>query len=260
MTTSHPWLARYADGDAEVQLSPACKDGLSLFRHAVDTDPDAPAICYFDRVLSYAEVDQLSDAFAGWLASIGVGAGDRVALYLQNVPQFPICLLGAWKIGAIGVSINPMNRSRELTLLLEDSGARVLVAHRDLYEDVAREVLKQFPQGVCVTTSAREFQSRNDARCFAEPDRAPPKGTIELADALDNAPAAPALRRGTPPEHPAVIVYTSGTTGIPKGAVVTHWNFASDAELWRLWAHLPNGGPVLAIAPLFHITGLVGHL
>ena len=130
MTTSHPWLARYVDGDAAVHFTPAFNDGLSLFRHAVATHADGPAICYFDRVMSYAEVDRLSDAFAGWLASHGIAAGDRVALYLQNVPQFPICLLGAWKIGAIGVSINPMNRSRELTLLLRDSGARVLVAHR----------------------------------------------------------------------------------------------------------------------------------
>jgi len=260
MTTAHPWLARYANGDAAVQFSPAFEDGLSLFRHAVATNPDGPAIYYFDRVLSYAEVDRLSDAFAGWLTSSGINAGDRVALYLQNVPQFPICLLGAWKIGAIGVSINPMNRSRELTLLLRDSRARVLVAHRDLYEDVAREVLKEFPNVSCVTTSAREFQTRNDARIFAEPDRTPPEGVTELADALRDAPHAAQLRREMPPQQPAIIVYTSGTTGIPKGAVVTHWNFASDAELWRLWANLPNGGPVLAIAPLFHITGLVGHL
>jgi long-chain acyl-CoA synthetase len=163
MTTAHPWRARYANGDAAVQFSPAFEDGLSLFRHAVATNPDGPAIYYFDRVLSYAQVDRLADAFAGWLTSSGINAGDRVALYLQNVPQFPICLLGAWKIGAIGVSINPMNRSRELTLLLRDSRARVLVAHRDLYEDVAREVLKEFPNVSCVTTSAREFQTRPPA-------------------------------------------------------------------------------------------------
>lgn len=262
MSDSHPWLNRYVGSDSASRFEPRFRDGLSLFRNAVDVSSSAPAIHYFDCTLSYAEVDRLSDAFAAWLVGQGVKAGDRVALYLQNVPQFVICLLGAWKVSAIAVSINPMNRSRELKLLLKDSGACVLVAHRDLYEDVAREVLETFPDVVAVTTTAREFQTRNDPRLFANDDRPPCPGTADLA-AVWGAPFdydAVDIRNSSEPEQPAMLVYTSGTTGTPKGAVITHANFATNAEIWRAWYHLRDGGPVLAIAPLFHITGLAGHI
>ena len=152
-----PWLARYVEGDQTALFEPRFQDGLTLFRHAVEQSGAAPAIHYFDRTLSYAEVDRLSDRFAAWLAHQGVAAGDRVALYLQNVPQFLICLVGAWKAGAIGVSINPMNRARELTLLLQDSGARVLEAHRDLYEQFAREVLALLNLGMSNKVIARKL-------------------------------------------------------------------------------------------------------
>ena len=263
MTLARPWLdhhPRADDGVAPRAFAPRFVDGLALFRHAVAADAEAPAVHYFDRTLSYRELDDLSEAFAAWLLAQGVGAGDRVALYLQNVPQFAICLLGAWKVGAIGVSINPMNRSRELTLLLGDSGARVLVAHRDLYEETAREVLAGFPQVLAMTTSVRDFQSRNDPRLFTGDDQPPCAGTTDLCEALQRfgGQRVPVI---TPvPGDPAVLVYTSGTTGVPKGAVVSHANFAADAEIYRCWTGLRDGAPVLAIAPLFHITGLIGHI
>jgi long-chain acyl-CoA synthetase len=263
MTLARPWLQhhpRAEDGVTPRPFSPRFSDGLALFRHNLSADAQAPAVHYFDRTLSYRELDDLSEAFAAWLLDQGVGAGERVALYLQNVPQFAICLLGAWKVGAIGVSINPMNRSRELTLLLADSGARVLVSHRDLFEDTAREVLQGFPQVLAVTTSVRDFQTRNDPRLFTGADLPPCYGSTDLCSAL-------ALLRGrrvapvqAAPASPAVLVYTSGTTGVPKGAVVSHANFAADAEIYRCWTGLRGGAPVLAIAPLFHITGLIGHI
>ena len=263
MTSSaFPWLDSYVEDDKASLFEPRFRDGLTLFRHAVDKSASAPAVHYFDRTLSYAEIDRLSDRFAAWLIAQGVGAGDRVALYLQNVPQFLICLVGTWKSGAIGVSINPMNRARELTLLLEDSQARVLVAHRDLYEHFAREVLTQFPKMTAVTTSSREFQTRNDPRIFPEDELPPCRETADLATLLEDqgGNATVELRRSAKPDETSMLVYTSGTTGVPKGAVVTHANFANSAELWRAWYRLRDGGPVLAIAPLFHITGLAGHI
>jgi len=262
MSSAYPWLDSYVADDKASLFEPRFGDGLTLLRNAVERSADAPAIHYFDRTLSYAEVDRLSDRFAAWLIGQGVGPGDRVALYLQNVPQFLICLIGAWKAGAIGVSINPMNRARELTLLLEDSQARVLVAHRDLYEHFARDVMTQFPQVKAVTTSAREFQTRNDPRIFPEDELPPCEETTDLATLLEDqgGSATADLRRSAGPDEPAVLVYTSGTTGVPKGAVITHANFANSAELWRAWYRLRDGGPVLAIAPLFHITGLAGHV
>src|SRR5690554_4487771 len=127
MNVTRPWLAHYAPGNEDQVFEHRSPDGLSLFRRALHIAGNTPAIHYFDGTLTYTELDHLSDGFAAWLLGVGVKAGDRVALYMQNVPQFVICLVGTWKIGAISVTINPMNRERELTLLLKDSGARVLV-------------------------------------------------------------------------------------------------------------------------------------
>lgn len=255
-----PWMKFYPACYLDQPFVGVFSDGLSMFRRAVAMAGDSAAIHYFDRTLSYAELDRLSDGFAGFLLDHGLKEGDRVALYLQNVPQFVICLLGAWKIGAIGVSINPMNRSRELSLLLRDSGARVLVLHRDLYKDVAEPVLKEFPQICAVTTSARDYQNRNDARVINDQEAPECPGTIDLAQIMRTTSRATGLQSELAPKKPAMIVYTSGTTGLPKGAVITHANFAFDSALWREWMGMRDKSPILAIAPLFHITGLVGHI
>src|SRR4051794_38503141 len=99
-------------------------DALAMFRATVERDPDRPWLRYFDATLTRRDVDELSDAVACALAERGVAPGDRVALQLQNVPQFPIAMLGVWKAGAIAVPLNPMLRAREVGKLLEDSGAR----------------------------------------------------------------------------------------------------------------------------------------
>lgn len=121
-----PWTRLYPP-----DLSPAAAaqhdSVLEAFRAAVRRAPDAPAILYFDTTITYGELDVLSDAFAAELLDDGFAHGDRVALCLQNGPQFVLCLLGTWKAGGIAVPVNPMYREREIEHLLWDSGARVLV-------------------------------------------------------------------------------------------------------------------------------------
>jgi len=260
---SRPWLEllpKVAHGQGAFKAR--FTDGISLFRHAAETSPDGIAIHYFDGAISYAQLDRLSDAFAHFLLERGIQAGERVALFMQSIPQFVICLIGAWKMGACGVSINPMNRGRELRLLLADSGASVLVTQRDLYEEVAKEVLAEFPRVLAVTTCVREFQMRNDARVMPAAELPPPAGTVDLGTVLGAVRPGEGARPRIKAEaqSPAMIVYTSGTTGLPKGAIITHANFSIDADLWRAWVDVRDGAPILAIAPLFHITGLVGHI
>ncbi len=261
MQFQRPWLKIHPKvahgGDS---FKPRYDDTLSLFRHAVSVAADRPAIHYFDATLTYAQVDQLSDAFANELIELGVQPGERIALYMQNIPQYVICLVGAWKAGAIGVSINPMNRSRELKLLLQDSGASVLVMQRDLYQDVAMSVLEEVPNVRPITTSVREFQTRNDPRLIEGEDHSVFDGVLDLAEVFKRSITDTKLRKSSSAGQPAMIVYTSGTTGVPKGAIITHANMAIDSELWRAWVDVRDSSPILAIAPLFHITGLVGNV
>jgi hypothetical protein len=115
-----PWRKHYANGLPH-DIEPEHESMLAAFRHTAQRIPDKPALIYFERPISYRELDELSDALAAGLAAEGVTAGDRVAVYLQNVPQFPIAMLAAWKAGAIVVSASPMLRHKELTALLSDS-------------------------------------------------------------------------------------------------------------------------------------------
>src|ERR1700728_1448982 len=121
-----PWLARYRPGtpsDIAVEHASA----LEMWRSSVERAPDATLIRYFDASFTVREIDQMSDAIAVGLAERGFARGDRVAVFLQNVPAFVLCLLATWKAGGILVSINPMNKKHELKTLLDDSGATVLV-------------------------------------------------------------------------------------------------------------------------------------
>src|SRR5437763_1034821 len=132
-----PWLSLYDQGQpAEIALE--FTDALSMFRASVSRNPGGDIIRYFGGRITARELDELSDAFAVALAALGVRAGDRVAVYVQNVPQFVIAMLAAWKAGGIAVPVNPMHRARELDAVLRDSGARVLVCLEGLYRDVAR--------------------------------------------------------------------------------------------------------------------------
>ncbi|MCA1227583.1 class I adenylate-forming enzyme family protein [Saccharopolyspora sp. 6M] len=235
-------------------------NAVAAVADAVRRCPDAPLIRYFDATITTTELDELTDAFAAALQDRGVVPGERVALYLQSTPQFAIALLGAWKAGCTAVPVNPMNKRRELALLLADSGAAVLVALRGLHESVAAEVLPDTAVRLVITTAERAFQGRDDARVLPEPDGPVPAGTTDLGELL----AAHRGRRPEPvepgPEDVAALSYTSGTTGPPKGAMNTHRNVVFDARVWRDLAGLGADGSVLGVAPLFHITGLVGHV
>jgi long-chain acyl-CoA synthetase len=254
-----PWLARYRSGQpASIEIE--YENALDLFQATVQRNPDGDAIRYFDGPITYLELDQLTDAFAAGLADTGFATGDRVALYLQNVPQFLIAQIGTWKAGGIAVSVNPMNRERELELLLTDSGARVLVCLQGLYRDVAASVVGNTGVQTVITTSELEYQTRNDPRVFAGVERHPCEDTLDLADLLTRfagqAPPVVSLA----PEDVALLTYTSGTTGPPKGAMTTHRNVVFNAQTYRDWVGIGPDDVVLGVAPLFHITGLIAHI
>jgi long-chain acyl-CoA synthetase len=254
-----PWLARYDDGqpaEIEVEFSSA----LEMFRHAVQRDPGGDIIRYFDGRITLRELDALTDAFAAGITDAGFQRGERVAIFCQNVPQFVIAQIGTWKAGGIAVSVNPMNKQREMTELLRDSGATVLVCLRSLYRDVAADVVPGSSVRTVVTTSELEFQTRDDPRVFKGVERIECPGTTDLQEMLARFRDAPPPAVTLGPDDIAFLTYTSGTTGPPKGAMTTHRNVVFNAQTYRDWVGLSSDDVVLGIAPLFHITGLVGHI
>jgi long-chain acyl-CoA synthetase len=256
-----PWLGLY-DSNKLSTITPEFHDALEMFRAAVAAGADQPAILYFDATLSYGEVDRLSDALAAALIDHGFAPGDRFGVYLQNVPQFVIALLAAWKAGGIAVAINPMNRDREIGILFDDCQPQALICHGSLYESFVTKLGPQTHRPKTIfTTTAADFQTRNEPRLFAGVKPRYFDETLDFKRIV-------AEYDGRKPEHEPVIktddvaflVYTSGTTGVPKGAMNTHGNVVFNSQGYRDWMELRQGSPILGVAPLFHITGLIGHI
>jgi long-chain acyl-CoA synthetase len=254
-----PWLHLYGEGQPH-DITPEFTDALSMFTAGVARNPDGDAIRYFDGRITYRELDELTDAFGAALVDGGLQRGDRVAMYLQNVPQFIIGLVGTWKAGGIAVSVNPMNRARELELLLKDSGASVLVCLQSLYRDVAASVVGGTDVRTAITTSELDFQTRDDPRAFPGSERATPEGTVDLLELVERfrGQKPPSVEYG--PDDIAFLTYTSGTTGPPKGAMNTHGNVVFNSQAYREWCGLSSNDVILGVAPLFHITGLIAHV
>jgi long-chain acyl-CoA synthetase len=254
-----PWRARYAPG-VPAHLELPHPDALSMFRASAVAHPTRPCIRYFDRTLTFAEVDEMSDALAASVVELGFRSGDRLALYLQNIPQFVVALVATWKAGGVMVPVNPMNKARELQYLLADSGARVLITHDHLHEDVAREVIASGGTAVEHVFTTNEVDLLGDGprpRLLAGSAKHTPDGTTDLlATIAEHAGRQPPVVTLGPPDV-AFLTYTSGTTGPPKGAMNTHANVVFNSEAYRRWMALAPDDVVLGVAPLFHITGLI---
>lgn len=256
--SERPWLSLYDEG-LPSDIHPDDSSALEMFRRAVDRRPDAPAVLYFDRAISFGDVDRISDALAAGLLAHGLEHGDRVAICLQNVPQYLISVIAIWKAGAIGVSINPMNREKEVATILDDSGARAIVVLESLWHDVVASVVPTTAVSTVITTSELDFLDAAPP-LLRDSRRQRPSGTLDLLE------LAEAHRGEAPPAHAptgddvAFLTYTSGTTGPPKGAMNTHANVVFNASVYQRWADLDHDDVILGVAPLFHITGLVAHL
>ena len=227
---------------------PGKRTALDLFRAA---PPEAPAVFYFDTTLTYADIDRLSNRLAGWLARTGMARGDRIAIILQNVPQFVIASVAAWKLGAIVVSLNPMYRTPELRKLFRDCEPKAVICHDDQWNNVFPATESVVPERV-LWTSPRDFQARNDARVLPAPAAAPQAHALAAVFAGD-APAPPAAALTA--DDIGLLLYTSGTTGVPKGAMLTHRNLVATALTCRDHFELDGASRIFGVAPLFHITG-----
>ncbi|MCI9888516.1 AMP-binding protein [Micrococcales bacterium 31B] len=256
---SLPWVASYQGVPA--QLPTPQHSILEAFRAVVQDKPDTVIMRYFDTPLTAREIDDISNSVAVGLQQRGIEPGDRVAMYLQNVPAAMITLLSAWKAGAVVVPCNPMLKGRELVKILSNSGCRGIILHDDLYVDIAAAVLCETAVEFAITTSALDFLADGEVPgILSGMQRQSAEGAVELRDVIaENRGAEPATVVLTS-DDVAFMVYTSGTTGAPKGAMNTHGNAYFAASVYREWMRLDDTSVILGLAPLFHVTGMTGHL
>lgn len=201
----------------------------SILTDSAKTAPDHVAVKLDEIELSYAALDTASTHLAGLLAAHGVGAGDRVGIMLPNLPHFPVCYYGVLRVGAVVVPMNVLLKRREVAFYLSDSGAKLLFA----WEGFADE--------------ARAGAEAAGAECVI----------VDMAGFLQLVGAAEPISElaHTDDEDTAVILYTSGTTGQPKGAELTHANLTVNAQRSRDLFGKDGDAICLGALPLFHSFG-----
>ncbi|MFG3551256.1 class I adenylate-forming enzyme family protein [Streptomyces sp. NPDC047725] len=254
---ARPWLDLLTDA----QKAPADPDPslVHALRRAAAEAPDRTCLAYFDGRLTYREADELSDSVAGHLAARGLEPGERVAVVLQNSPHFVLAVLGAWKAGAVVVPVNPMYKSAEVGHVLRDAEVAALICSDRAWEAYLRETAAPSPVRMVLTACELDFQTRGDTRVLAFERLPRATDADDLTEAARAGREAPA-GRAPGPDGIALISYTSGTSGTPKGATNTHRNVMYNAERQRTGLGLPQAPVYFALAPLFHITGMVCQL
>ena len=208
-----------------------------------------------------------AEALAGWLQAQGVGAGDRVALYLQNCPQFVVALYAVFRANAVAVPVNPMNRADEFGHYITDPQTKVVICAADLAGFVAEADAALPPaqrlQAVLVTryTDAMPEGALDPAEApnaaieqWLRADPPLPAGYVRWPDALAAGHVPGPHSAG--PDDLALLPYTSGTTGLPKGCMHTHRTLMHNAVSGQ-WSHSGAETVGLGVVPMFHITGML---
>ncbi len=261
-----PWIASYAEGVPE-DLEPVTGSLIDIVEASARDYPDAPALQFFGRTTSYRELQQQIERVASALRDRGVGPGDPVAIVLPNCPQHIVAFYAVLRVGGVVVEHNPLYTPRELRKQFEDHGAKHVIAWSKVVSTIqgfpddlrVRELIsvnitKAMPLGTRLALKLPIAKAREAREALHEPVR----GVTPWEDLLRAAPIpASAPRPAT--DDVAIIQYTSGTTGTPKGAVLTHRNLLSNAAQARAWVpsiKRGHGCVVYAVLPMFHAYGL----
>jgi fatty-acyl-CoA synthase len=219
--------------------------------------PDKAAIHYYGTDVTYAELLRSAMALAGYLQQDGgVQRGDRVLLYTQNSPQFVIGYYAILRADAVVVPVNPMNKRDELGYYVADSDARVIVSTQDLYAEIEPHLGKGLVR--CVLGTYSDYlRAATDLR-VPEVVRAPRVAEATWRAALEAARVPGPHQAG--PEDLAALPYTSGTTGHPKGAMLTHSNLLATSTGACVWYAGSSQAVVLGVLPMFHLTGMQANM
>ena len=236
--------------------------------------PDKPALVFFNQIFTYRDVLIQAEALAATLASMGVKKGDRVVLNMQNCPQWVISHFAILRADAVVVPVNPMNRAEELKHYILDPDAKVAITSGDLAAELVKANAQLTPAEQLSNLIVTHY---SDAFDLTSPDAAMPEawrdwlGTkhdlpvmqggqvMSWADALANSSngTSDLPEHTATPQDLAVLPYTSGTTGLPKGCMHTHASIMHNAVATALWGSTNFENVILSVVPMFHITGMV---
>lgn len=235
----------------------------ALLRRHAKAHPDKSAFIWYGATLSYAELDAASDAFAHRLLALGVQRGDPVALFMGNCPQYVVAHVGIQKAGAVVCPCGPLNKAHELQYQLDDLKTRVIVAAAPLMP-VVEQVRAQtalahvfvvhyadlLPTSPTIALPAELQAARNGARSTYA-------GTEDFLAVMRQLPDNTTVLPVVSLDDLALMTYTSGTTGLPKGAMLTHDNVLYKTAAAAGCNGLTGDDVLLAIAPLYHIAGML---
>jgi long-chain acyl-CoA synthetase len=261
------WLKQYPAGiPAEIDVNQYASL-VALVDESFRRFGDRTAYKFMGRSISFREVDQASAAFAGWLQSQGLAKGDRVALMMPNVPQYPVAIAGILRAGLVVVNVNPLYTPRELEHQLKDSGAKAIVILEN-FASVLQQVIAAVPTKKVVLASMGDmlgFPKSLIVNYVVRKKLVPAfelPGAVRFNDALAQGRGKPLTAAQVGPDDIAVLQYTGGTTGVSKGAVLLHRNLVANilqAEAWYQPAlkKIPAGEQVVTICalPIYHIFG-----
>ncbi len=216
----------------------ACLD--EHLRAAAQGTPDAPAYTYLGKTVSYSELYHDVLCVAGGLQELGLASGDGLAILLPNGPEFVTAFHGALRAGMYCVPMNPLYPPGELLYMIRDSGVKAIVAPLQLA--AMAPLVRAAVPGI--------------ALIVVEQSGALPDGVVPYGSLLAHAPVADARRATGSVDDLAVVLYTSGTTGKPKGAMLTHGNLSSEAVILGDYMDYAAEDRIVAVLPLFHAFGL----
>jgi long-chain acyl-CoA synthetase len=230
---------------------------IDMFRKSFREVPDKAAIIYMDTIITFGELDKLSNKFANLLLQKGIKPGEVVGLNMPNMPAYLIAFVGGLKAGCITSGVSPLLTEAELEHQLNDSGAMVLVT-ADINEARVKSIIGKTGVKILIIASVFDFMAPVDWNVPAGDEKK--LGNVEVWNFLDICKKSPDTEVTTwvDPDSPCLMQYTGGTTGPAKGAILTNRNISHQLYQWVTWTQLKVGEELgISGFPLFHIAGLL---
>lgn len=223
--------------------------------------PDKPAIVWYGRTITYGALQRLIEGCAALLARLGVGKGDRVALFMQNCPQYIVAHFGIQRLGAVVCPCSPLYKAHELGYQLADLEPKAVIAADELLP-VVEAVARETPVGHVLLVNHADLLPEDPTYAVPAQLRAPrtvppEQDFLALILALIEAEAEPAPAPPVSPDDVAMIIYTSGTTGRPKGAMISHRSVVFKSAGSVAFMGMGADDVHLSIPPLYHISGML---